>query len=767
MNTNRYTQFKSTTYNPLTLEELMLVPKMKAEAAGAAEDYLGKLEALGNYQLGYINDSAGANAIGEYRNKLSTDISGLRERLLNNPNNVSSVLTDANSINRGLIKEMSPDGLFGVNKSQYGAALENMKQLQALYQAGKISPEVMNASMNKALGDYRNQNDPNAIYKAYNPSNTVSLPDKAIKVGQLVKEQKFTNFLDLNFDKLLQDPQFVKTLQTKGVNLSDYGKAKLSGNSEYLKQIQNNIMVKFTPEEKIRMQVEYYLKQDPETRAYLNDISTLNLGNPENMIQDASNFAAQTLGGINEVAYNQEQSIHMKPKEGNGSGNKTNGPLNPTTRDSGVVNTPVDYTPIVNSAVDAIKSNNRPTIQTYKPLAITALNNIYTRTPQLKKINNNGDYILNPKYKEQYSTELQRQEILKSAYNTYQNNIEYYNSSGGSPGQMSTLSGALSRIQYDKKTGKYSVLYDDKTQDSEVFSTILKVGTSYNPAEQETKKNIDALQQHINGIEKIQKDFGFTLDQAANEYKTSLDNKHNIATKDLDFRYNKESKDNITTEVNIVKDSEHILKYNEDSKQYEPILKSKSELASDLKPENKRDIQNVGISKDGDLIIRVNGGGQYAIPLIAKQVGGKSIAIGGNDSARKFGKEVNSFYKNLYSPELTTASSAGTLSDGKKHSFRFNPNAAIIDEGTGVVIIPVFYSENGKIVNDIAAMVKTQNGYQLISETPYARNESYSKYINSNGTSTFSEGQITNLITDIGTIVFGIKSETKQEPTEI
>lgn len=159
MATNRYTNLSQAKFNPMSFQELSVLPfsqRQKHDAASAQAEQAAIIE---SQRMG-ADEEVVSGAINNYQSKVDDYINRLDSEGFSN-----TTKSDIKDLVRERKDLMSPTGIVGRKQAQYDRYAANMKQLDK--DKKDISVYKYRALQNKAVEDYNNaiKNDPNASYQ--------------------------------------------------------------------------------------------------------------------------------------------------------------------------------------------------------------------------------------------------------------------------------------------------------------------------------------------------------------------------------------------------------------------------------------------------------------------------------------------------------------------------------------------------------------------------------------------------------------------------
>jgi hypothetical protein len=157
---NRYTQLSNAQFDPLSLQEISLVPTQLRKQQDELENQASELGIIKSNRLS-PDEAAVSGAISEYEQKVADYTDRLDSEGYNKMN--ASALKDLAREKRDLV---SPTGLIGRKQAAYNAYGDNMIQLDKSFAKGTINADKYGALKNQAITNYKNDItlDDNAIY---------------------------------------------------------------------------------------------------------------------------------------------------------------------------------------------------------------------------------------------------------------------------------------------------------------------------------------------------------------------------------------------------------------------------------------------------------------------------------------------------------------------------------------------------------------------------------------------------------------------------
>lgn len=191
MGINRYSNLSQAKFNPLSFQELSVLPfsqRKQHDAVTAQAEQAAIIES----QRMAADEEAVSGAINNYQSKVDDYINRVDSEGFSNT---------AKSDIRDLVRErkdLMTTGIVGQKQAQYDRYVANMKQLDKIYEKGDIGSEVYNASKNKAVADYNQavSKDPNASYQDVMAVKDSKFIDLANKIADVVSKnpEKLTQF---------------------------------------------------------------------------------------------------------------------------------------------------------------------------------------------------------------------------------------------------------------------------------------------------------------------------------------------------------------------------------------------------------------------------------------------------------------------------------------------------------------------------------------------------------------------------------------------
>lgn len=263
---NRYTKLTGSHFDPLSLNELSLIPANMRKQHDALVDGAGAMTGLNTKRLN-VDDPAVKEAITGFEGDLEDYIDTIgREGF--------------NDINKGRLRNLarkrsellSPTGILGRAKAAYDGYNANKKELQKMYQSGKISADKYQKGLQSALLKYE-QDGGVAEDSQFNP---------------------FTAVHDQDINKMARE--IAKDIQANPKKLESLGFTARTLPNGLTRYYDTKTGREYTPEGAIQVGVEALLKQNPDV------VSDLTQRQQLGMIKDPNSFL-KGLGKTYETLY--------------------------------------------------------------------------------------------------------------------------------------------------------------------------------------------------------------------------------------------------------------------------------------------------------------------------------------------------------------------------------------------------------------------------------------------------------------------------------
>lgn len=206
---NRYTRITPSKFNPLTAGEIFQVPLSKQRQHDEA---LAKYDELGLFDINRLSedDEAARAYIDKYKSGVNTEIdsimkSGVTNRSKRNIRKMMQERTDW----------LSSDKEGGQMVANYDAYTKNKKDLENLYQTGKISRDKYLLGLQQSRSQYKGVAEGDT-YSPFNAVLDVDIEKKANEIAKAIGDNpvKITEFSGLQFDPRVNKYLDVKTNRT-------------------------------------------------------------------------------------------------------------------------------------------------------------------------------------------------------------------------------------------------------------------------------------------------------------------------------------------------------------------------------------------------------------------------------------------------------------------------------------------------------------------------------------------------------------------------
>lgn len=194
---NRYSQISPSQFNPLSMEEIFMVPLAKQAKHDQAQNALDELGLFDINSLDKDRELAD-NYINDYTSKLDQEIESIASSGINNKS-IGKIKALARERD-----EWTKRGQGRNIKANYDAYAANQAELKSQYDKGKISAEKYQLGLQQALNSYEGV----ANGGSYNPFTAVADTDyvaEALELAQAVPVQEREAFLVKNGYQLTPD----------------------------------------------------------------------------------------------------------------------------------------------------------------------------------------------------------------------------------------------------------------------------------------------------------------------------------------------------------------------------------------------------------------------------------------------------------------------------------------------------------------------------------------------------------------------------------
>lgn len=258
---NRYTRTSLSTFNPLSLQELLMVPTQKQ---ALHDQVLGKADEISGIDINYLDQDS--TLVDDFRKEYDKELTALTDDILSkgvSGRSKSRLSSLSNKRNKWLTE--------GEGKSvaaNYARFADNKKDLEKMYQTGKISRDKYERGLQSALSQYKgvSQGD------TYSPFSAVLDSDYDEKAREIARDISNNPHKITSLSNLQYDPRTGKYV--------DYKTKR-----------------EYTEEGAIKQAVQAGLMMDPEVMADLRQREQLGLlgGSPEQFVSN--------LGSINEFIF--------------------------------------------------------------------------------------------------------------------------------------------------------------------------------------------------------------------------------------------------------------------------------------------------------------------------------------------------------------------------------------------------------------------------------------------------------------------------------
>lgn len=249
---NRYTTLTGPKFDPLSFEQMSLVPMQLKKQQDALESQAGELGVINANRLA-VDDPLVKQTIADYEQGVNQYVDRLQSEGFNNLSKAG--LRDLSRQRKDL---MAPTGLLGKAEGAYNAYNANKKELGKLYQSGKISADKYQRGLQHSLGKY-NQEQGVAGEASFNPFTAVADEDINKKAREIA--------LDIQ-----RNPTKLQSLGFTAKKLPD-------GTTRYYDTKSGR---EFTQKGAISEGIQALLKQDPAVVSDLTQRQQLGLVNDPN-----------------------------------------------------------------------------------------------------------------------------------------------------------------------------------------------------------------------------------------------------------------------------------------------------------------------------------------------------------------------------------------------------------------------------------------------------------------------------------------------------
>lgn len=179
---NRYTQLSGPRFDPLSFEQLSLVPMQLRQQQDALEKQASELGVFDDINRLNVDDPLVKQTISDYEQKISDYSDRLQNEGFSNLN--KQELRNLARTRRDLL---SPTGTLGKATNAYNAYKENEKQLADMYKKGDISVDEYQLGLQKSLNAY-NQDKGVEGGATYNPFTAYKRQDIVKKARDIAKD---------------------------------------------------------------------------------------------------------------------------------------------------------------------------------------------------------------------------------------------------------------------------------------------------------------------------------------------------------------------------------------------------------------------------------------------------------------------------------------------------------------------------------------------------------------------------------------------------
>lgn len=185
MATNRYTNLTPSTFNPLSLQEIMMVPLAKQGKHDAA---MQTLASEGEFDVNRL--AVDDPYIKESINKFRGELTGVEDDLMSRGVNsgISKKLID---LKRRKQQNLSQDGDWGKAQNAYNAYVANVQEIN---KNKNLSGDQKRAGIQWALNNYEGVKEGGA-YNPYQGSDYVNIQEKALEYAEKMSPQEIEQLL--------------------------------------------------------------------------------------------------------------------------------------------------------------------------------------------------------------------------------------------------------------------------------------------------------------------------------------------------------------------------------------------------------------------------------------------------------------------------------------------------------------------------------------------------------------------------------------------
>lgn len=190
---NRYTQLSGPKFDPLSFEQLSLVPMQLRQQQDALEKQASELGVFDDINRLNVDDPLVKQTISDYEQKISDYSDRLQNEGFSNLNK-----QELRNLARNRRDLLSPTGTLGKATNAYNAYKANEKQLADMYKKGDISADEYQLGLQKSLNAY-NQAKGVEGDATYNPFTAYKRQDIVKKARDIAKSIPTTKLESLGF----------------------------------------------------------------------------------------------------------------------------------------------------------------------------------------------------------------------------------------------------------------------------------------------------------------------------------------------------------------------------------------------------------------------------------------------------------------------------------------------------------------------------------------------------------------------------------------
>jgi len=273
---NRYTQLTPSQFNPLSRDEIFMVPLARQRKHDQVQS---QLDELGIFDINRLeaDDATAKDYIDQYRSKVEGQADSILKSGVNNQSirEVRKLLSDKN-------KFMSNDGVGGKIQANYKAYQDYKTQLDEMKDKGKLGVDRYNALLNQATKDYQG----------------------VVNDGKLNLESAAAS-VDVA-DKLRP---YMKDIMSNPTKIEENTGYRLNPTTGMFINVKTGKST--TPDGIFRIAANNLAKNDPEIMSYLTQRERLGMGNADSVLSNLGN----TFEGMYSVGeYSEDISSKFMPQ---------------------------------------------------------------------------------------------------------------------------------------------------------------------------------------------------------------------------------------------------------------------------------------------------------------------------------------------------------------------------------------------------------------------------------------------------------------------